>query len=200
MPKTFAPGEVLTAADVNGYLSNPGYIAGYYYSNPGIGVAANHTCTLDTMFLFSFVVVENHTFDRIGVHVITAGTSSNVVRLGIYSSTDGAPGALVVDAGTVSSTSTGGKTITISQALTPQRYWLAVVSQVGTACQLNGIGFYTDSGSATGYTSVGSLTPHSEVGVPRTGWSQTSVSGALPNPAVATPASFATVPFVSLRA
>lgn len=200
MPKTFAPGEVLTAANVNGYLSNPGYSAGSYYSNPGVGVSTEHTATLDSMFLFPFLVVEKHTFDRIGVNVSTAGTSSNVVRLGIYSSTSGEPGALVLDAGTVSSVTTGAKTITISQELTPQVYWLAVVSQVGTACKLTGIGFYTDSGSGSGFVSAGSLTPHPEPGVPRSGWVATGVTGALPTPAAAAASSLATVPFISLRA
>lgn len=69
------------------------------------------------------------TADRIGVEVTTLAASSTV-RLGIYADgTDGLPGTLLLDAGTVDTTTTGFKEITISQALTAGRWWLAAVSQ-----------------------------------------------------------------------
>ena len=73
------------------------------------------------------------TLDRIGIEVTTGGGAGAVVRLGIYSDTNGVPDALVLDAGTVDSTGTGIKTITISQALSAGVYWLATVSQVATS-------------------------------------------------------------------
>lgn len=69
------------------------------------------------------------TFDRIACEVTSAGSAGSVTRLGIYNNDNGAPGSLVLDAGTVATTSTGVQTITINQQLTRKWYWLAAVSQ-----------------------------------------------------------------------
>jgi hypothetical protein len=73
------------------------------------------------------------TADRIGLEV-TTGAASSTVRLGIYAedATTGLPGSLLLDAGTIDSTTTGFKELTISQALSPGRYWLAAVALVAT--------------------------------------------------------------------
>jgi hypothetical protein len=73
--------------------------------------------------------------DRIGIEVTSAGTASvSVCRLGIWADSGGAPGTLVLDAGTVATDSTGLKEITISQALTlGTLYWLGVVPQGAAA-------------------------------------------------------------------
>jgi hypothetical protein len=54
--------------------------------------------------------------------------------LGIYSSTSGidTPGARLLDAGTVAVTSTGWKSITISQSLTAGTYWLVALQVTGS--------------------------------------------------------------------
>lgn len=67
------------------------------------------------------------TIDRLGINV-TTGSSGNA-RLGIYNDSSGYPGTLLLDAGTVVTTSIAVVTVTISQALTPgNRYWLVYVS------------------------------------------------------------------------
>ena len=72
------------------------------------------------------------TFDRIGCETTTSPGSGNI-RLGIFAcDTDGLPGALVLDAGQVDSATAAVKEITISQSLSPGRYWLAVASQGAT--------------------------------------------------------------------
>jgi hypothetical protein len=73
--------------------------------------------------------------DRIGIEVTSAGTASvSVCRLGIWANSGGAPGTLLLDAGTVATDSTGLKEITISQALTlGTLYWLGVVPQDAAA-------------------------------------------------------------------
>jgi hypothetical protein len=71
------------------------------------------------------------TIDRIGVY-ITAGAGSSVVRLGIYSTSSGIPGSLLVDGGTVATTSTGFKEVTVSQVVSAGLYWLAAVAQTAT--------------------------------------------------------------------
>lgn len=66
---------------------------------------------------------------RIGV--TSGGTSGSVHRLGIYdTAADGTPGSLILDAGTVATTTTGDKEITgLSAQLTPGLYWLTAVQQ-----------------------------------------------------------------------
>ena len=70
-----------------------------------------------------FCVGQPTTFTGIGVNVTAAG--STTVRLGIYSNSGSQPGSLILDAGTVSITTTGQKTASISQSLTAGWYWLA---------------------------------------------------------------------------
>lgn len=67
------------------------------------------------------------TFDLITTNVATAAASS-VLRMGIWTphATTFRPATLVLDCGTVSSATTGEKTISISQQLTPGFYWLGV--------------------------------------------------------------------------
>jgi hypothetical protein len=80
-------------------------------------------------------IPEDITIDRIGVEVSTAGVQGGggapVVRIGIYNDngTGKAPGTLLLDAGTVDSSTTGLKEKVISQALPKGRYWFAVVPQ-----------------------------------------------------------------------
>jgi len=70
------------------------------------------------------------TIDRIACEVTGVGSVNSVVRLGIYADNGfGYPGALVLDAGTVSGTTTGIKEVTISKALAAGRYWLVGCNQ-----------------------------------------------------------------------
>jgi hypothetical protein len=70
-----------------------------------------------------FCVGQPTTFTGIGVNVTAAGATT--VRLGLYSNSGSQPGSLILDAGTVSITTTGQKTASISQSLTAGWYWLA---------------------------------------------------------------------------
>jgi hypothetical protein len=91
------------------------------------------------------VIPKDLTVNQIGCSVQSAGASGALVRLGIYNSdANGYPSTLVVHAGTVDVTSTGTKTITISQALTAGTYWLVAAGDV--------IGCTLHSDSATGNT------------------------------------------------
>lgn len=77
-----------------------------------------------------FNVSATTTFDRIGVE-ITSAVASSTVRLGIYNVSNLLPTTLVLDAGTVDSTTTGVKQITISQTLPIGMYLLVAVQQGG---------------------------------------------------------------------
>jgi hypothetical protein len=65
----------------------------------------------------------------IGIEVTTAGQAGAVLRLGIYIDSGSAPGALLLDAGTVAADSTGIKTLPISATLTAGWWWLAALPQ-----------------------------------------------------------------------
>jgi hypothetical protein len=83
---------------------------------------------------------DSRTFDRIAIEVATpAGSAGSVIRLGIYADRGDlcGPGALVLDAGTVTSTTVGAKTATIDQTLGPGRWWLVAVAQGSPATQPN---------------------------------------------------------------
>lgn len=173
------------------------YRSGYYAH--GIYVSSTsgtQGLTQDRLFARPFLVVARRAFDRIGVNITVAAGASGVLRMGIYADGGGVPGALIVDAGTVSATATGTVEITIAQTLDPGLYWLALVEQ----------------GSATG----GTVTAYSAAAIPTSAWSQVattpptslgfthpykaSVSGALPNPFGALTSATSTPPMVCLRA
>ncbi len=79
-------------------------------------------------------------YDRIGIQVNTA-VAASLARLGIYNpnAAGTAPGSLVLDAGTVSTATTGIKEITISQSLSPGFYFLSIVRDAESAVRIRGI-------------------------------------------------------------
>jgi hypothetical protein len=96
-------------------------------SSPGTGTQSQSTLRVQP-----FIIPNTVTVTGISIYVtgLAAGTNA---RLGIYASdTNDVPSTLVVDAGTVATTTTGAKTITINQSLSPGLYWLGCVSQGGT--------------------------------------------------------------------
>lgn len=101
---------------------------GEYYSFTNTPANIGVTLVADTLYAQPFVVVRDVTIDRIAIDVKTAVGGSNC-RLGIYNlGTNLYPGALLLDAGVVSTAAAGVKTITISQTLPKGIYFLAVVS------------------------------------------------------------------------
>lgn len=111
--------------------------------------------------------------DRIACEVTTAAASS-AVRLGVYaSSPTDHPDSVVLDAGTVDSTTTGVKELTIAQTLNRGLYWLAAVPQGGSpTLRTIGAGSSPPVAPATFDGSVGS--------VGMSNYFMTSVNGALP--------------------
>ena len=113
--------------------------------------------------------------DRIGAEVTTVGTAGAVVRLGIrHSNSTGGPGALLLDAGTISGTSATAQEVTISVGdLTPGRYYLTVTPQVA-ACTMRTVG-------SGGSSRIGSVSLTGATGANgRQAYTQTGVTGALP--------------------
>jgi len=101
-----------------------GHSAGLrYFASNVLAAGAAGAGAANFVTFVPICIGEPATFTGIGINVSTAGGST--VRLGIYSNVGSKPGSLILDAGTVSVTSTGQKTATISQLLTAGWYWLA---------------------------------------------------------------------------
>ena len=106
-------------------------LSGFYYRTPtnsvtttGTGNVASTNVTYYTPVQFSKSV----TLDRIAINTNFTGFSGTaLVRLGIFANTNGKPGALILDAGTVAPIAAATSyAITISQALSAGIYWVAM--------------------------------------------------------------------------
>ena len=91
--------------------------------------AANITITANVIYYIPIFVEETTTYIRICINTATdlAGTAD----LRIFAWNDGVPGALILSAGTVDTTTAGAKEIIISQELTRGYYFLAIRCNVG---------------------------------------------------------------------
>jgi len=106
-------------------------IPGWFINSLGGG-----TVTQNRLYYTPFYVDKETTFDRIGLNVSSA-TSGNA-RLGVYAvdPDTNLPGDLILDAGTVDTSTTGVKEITINLTLQQGFYYLAGVSN-GTSLELS---------------------------------------------------------------
>ena len=108
------------------------------YEMPGWYWAANAVAVWSSgrLVYIPIYVHRTTTYDRISIYVDTLD-AGKLMRLGIYEATSGVtgllPGALVLDAGTVSIGTTGIKEINISQELTEGFYYLAFVGDSSVA-------------------------------------------------------------------
>jgi len=111
------------------YYRRTGATANRYYTMPmtATNLSATATPAANSLNAHPLVVARGVTLDTIAIKVTTA--AGTLARLGIYND-DGNlyPSSLVLDAGTVSTTTTGVKTITISQSLAKGLYWLAILA------------------------------------------------------------------------
>lgn len=165
--------------------------SGQYYTSPAVSAAATAAPTQNTMRAHPLDVPHDVTVDRIAVEVTGAGGAGSVVRLGIYlDDGTGVPGALLLDAGAgIDGTSATGQAITISQALSRGRLWLACVSQVGTVPTMRAL-----AGGVAGVDLGTTIATNVAVGYQ----SGTSTSGALPA-SFGTPTGGVVVPKIMVR-
>lgn len=170
---------VADAAAARSTISAPpikkGLVSGRWYTGrrvPGTLATATFTPTQNRIYFAPFDIEVATAFQSMFAWVITA-QASNTFRLGIYGDTSGAPGALIVDAGTIDASSTGAKTVSISVTANPGRLWLAIVQQGGAG------------GARVLWQPCSDLSEFDATNgnVFSTVSSSTSVSGALPDPA-----------------
>lgn len=95
-----------------------------------------------------FVPHRSVTLDRLACYVTEAGSTGAVVRLGLraHDDTNGRPGSLIVDGGTVSTTTTGLKTVTISTAVTAGTPYWATIAHQGAAATKTTLAAYQSWG------------------------------------------------------
>lgn len=144
---------------------------GRFYDSRFSASTTTLAISANVLYASPFYVPKTKTFTSINIEVTTLAAASSI-RLGIYSDTNGVPNALLLDAGTVSSASTGGKTIAISQSLPAGWYWLVGVGN-GTPTLRALVA--TSSVPQLGFTSGTDVTTH-------IGWSVAFAYAALPNP------------------
>ena len=137
--------------------------SGYYVQTPN-GSHSNMTATTNRSNFLPIYLPTTTSLDRIAVLTSSAFSGTGLVRMGIYAHdiTTGLPSTLILDAGTVSCTSSNTTfQITISQTLPSGSYWL--VMNIQTAATVNGfIGLASSIGNMTGifpYRSSPSLNP-----------------------------------------
>lgn len=175
-----------------------GYSTGDWYGPavPG-AVFASLNATLNTDIFAPFLCRKTTTFDRIAIY--NTGAVTQNIRLGIYQDNGGGrPGALIVDAGQVTTSGAAGdNAATISQSLTGGvLYWLAMNPDATIAVQ--GLTPAT-SGIAEGMMDF-ALPAASTFGVGMATVVNSRAYGAYPNPADAIDGVITTIPFIRLRA
>lgn len=165
------PEEIPGQADAPGiYLAQLVHVSGRYYGSPLLTALTTLVLAANTLYGVSFYVPRRATYTSINIEVTTLAGGTSIC-LGVYADNNGVPAGRLLDAGTVSSATTGGKTITISQILEAGWYWLALVSDgtpsVRAGSQIGAMGWL-------GFTSGTDVMNH-------IGWSAAFEYAALPD-------------------
>lgn len=125
--------DPLTATNIGGVPLK--WKAGTYIRTPmGTTAIATNGLTVNRSFCTGLYVPRGGAIDRVGIEVTTVGGTGSVVRIGLYADSDGLPGTLLFDAGTIdTATAIGYIQATVNwTGLNDGLYWIATVPQVGT--------------------------------------------------------------------
>ena len=103
------------------------YITNNYYGSPMNAARGTVTYSAGITSYSPIFVRQNQTFNRIAMSTASTFSGTASVRLGIYNQSNGVPSTVALDAGLVAPAAASTiYEITISQALTPGWYWLAI--------------------------------------------------------------------------
>ncbi len=187
--------SIASQADSAGYDASGWHLTGYPAAMSGTQFVN------DTVYYSPFIVRKQVTIGKLGFGVGSSGTGSTgaVARIGIYSSVDGLPGARLLDAGTSSatiSTSSTGVISGLSLVLNPGTYFTAFVIQGSPVTRPYII---PSSLPVTPLPSVGSYAATLTITMigSNLGYTQASVSGALPSTATPTVSGASSVPQIA---
>lgn len=143
--------------------------SGRYYT--GTGVGGSSALTVNRLYLLP-LRLPSGLVARIAGEVNSAVPGASV-RLGLYGTTLGMPGRLLVEGGSIDGNTVAAQEVTVSQRVAAGWYWLAAVSQGASA----------DMQILAGISGLVGK-PSLAVGNNQVGYYQDGVSGALPSLAV----------------
>jgi hypothetical protein len=156
-----------TAQTLVGSVYGPYALSGLYIGGGSSGTIAP---TLNEARFCPFWIPRTVTLTEADLNV-TAAIASDTYRFGIWVDGGGYPTTLVADYGTFDTSTTGVKTMVISQALTPGLYWYSAVPQGGaSAATVSAV-----STTPFGVIQIQVQNPSSDTRC----WSVSGVSGAL---------------------
>lgn len=145
--------------------------AGRYFSSPCAGTGTFAMGNGDARFSPLFVG-QTTTIDRLAVNVTVAGSTGAVTRLALFNDNGSFKPGTVRAQGTVDSTTTGLKTLTVSDTLVPGVYWVVAVNQ----------GAPTTNATLTFISQAGLAMVHETLpGNNSYAWQATGITGAFAN-------------------
>jgi hypothetical protein len=131
---------------------------GSYFTGDMAGAVTTKSA-INTSYLIRVFIPRAMTVDRIGLEVTTL-LNPSTIRLAIYTDVNDVPTALVLDAGTIDSSTTGYKEITISQSLNAGWVWLGCCCSSGTpvvkgSALSTGQGYHATGSTYSGFNVLG---------------------------------------------
>lgn len=155
VPAPVADGQATTKAYADDISNMPSLAVGYWRSSTGGTSSVNTTLNLNQAYCVPIMCPGGITIDSIAVR--PTGVAGGILRLGLYADNGhGAPGALLVDAGTVDASTSGSKQLAVSVVVPYTRcLWAAIASQGSGSVSVIGsnlsptLGVPPDSLSAT---------------------------------------------------
>jgi hypothetical protein len=142
----------------------------------GVGSSQTLLSVDQTVYYLPFLITATKTLTAIAARVTTAGSVGSVTRMGIFADNAGVPGSVLLDAGTVASTSSSA-TISIgslSLSLAPGLYWAGICSQGAPATKPTFLANNASGIETLGVVSVADFVANFRSVIGRT---QTGVSG-----------------------
>ena len=121
-------------------VKTPGYTSGVYYTTPFCHNFITQSLSANSVYYSPIAIGSRVGILSLAARVSTASAGS-AVRLGIYNNNNCRPGSLILDAGTIDSTTTGVKEITLGSTLylNPGWYWFTHFSSgAATLDSMNG--------------------------------------------------------------
>jgi hypothetical protein len=126
---------------------HPGVRTNNYYLAASVLPSAA-TATISANSIYYQPISISGTVNRIGIEITTG--SAGAARLGLYSNNGGIPGTLILDCGTVDTTSIALVEATIADTvLRGEWMWMAVVSNATPTCRSGTVGSAMVAGSST---------------------------------------------------
>lgn len=126
---------------------HPGIRANNYYMSAAV-LPSTATAAIVANSLYYQPIAITGTINRIGIEI--TGGSAGAARLGLYTNNNGIPGSLILDCGTVDTTSVALVEATIpDMVLRGEWMWMAVVSNATPTCRCGAVGSAMVAGSST---------------------------------------------------